>query len=147
MKKIFIIWMLVMLGFSSVSQDKTGYQTKLESLFELSGTEETFKVAINQTMGMFKQQYANVPMEVWDKVETRFLKTSLGELTTMLVPVYEKHLSESDLDEIIQFYESPVGQKYALKTHMIMQESMQVGQTWGMKIGEQLTKELEAEGY
>ena len=52
-----------------------------------------------------------------------------------------------DLKEIIRFYQTPVGQKFAKSTPLIMQESMQIGQQWGMKLGLEITKKLEEKGY
>ncbi|MFB6340433.1 hypothetical protein ACE1ET_01865 [Saccharicrinis sp. FJH62] len=54
----------------------------------LSGSEETFKVAINQIIAIYRQQSATFPVEVWETMETEFLKTSMDDLVEMLVPVY-----------------------------------------------------------
>jgi hypothetical protein len=50
-------------------------------------------------------------------------------------------------EKIIEFYQTPVGKKYAEKTPLIMQESMQVGQQWGMKIGQEFQNKLQEQGY
>lgn len=39
-------------------------------------------------------------------------------------PVYDKYFSASDLEAIIQFYESPAGKKYVSTTSILMQESL-----------------------
>ena len=96
---------------------------------------------------MFKEQKSAVPDSVWTAFEVEFSKTSMDELVTMLVPVYQKHLTENDLQGMIEFYQTPVGKKYAQKTPLIMQESMQVGQQWGMKVGEAFDEKLRAKGY
>jgi len=75
------------------------------------------------------------------------MKASIDELVEMLAPVYKKHLSEDDLDKIIQFYNTPVGKKLAEATPAITQESMQVGQQWGMKVGQIVADKLEKAGY
>ena len=51
------------------------------------------------------------------------------------------------MEEMIKFYQTPVGQKYANSSPMIMQESMQIGQQWGMKLGQEFTKKLKEKGY
>ncbi len=147
MKNILLLLFLLTIGHTLLGQSETGYQKKLEKMFVLIGTEETFKVAVTQMMSMFKMEKSNVPPEVWERVENNFLNASMEELTVMLVPVYQKYLTESDLEEIIAFYESPVGKKYASKTPEIVQESMVIGQEWGMQINAKLIKELEEEGY
>jgi hypothetical protein len=43
-----------------------------------------------------------------------------------MVPVYQKHLTESDLNAVIAFYSSPVGQKIRREMPMIMAEGMRV---------------------
>jgi hypothetical protein len=45
-----------------------------------------------------------------------------------MVPIYQKHLSQSDLDAIIAFYSSPVGQKLLKEQRAMMAEGMQAGQ-------------------
>lgn len=70
-----------------------------------------------------------------------------GQLINMILPVYQKHLTEADLKGIIAFYETPVGKKYAEKTLLITQESMLAGQEWGKKIGEKVTDKLRDKGY
>jgi len=148
MKNILAIVALFMLfSFTTFAQDDKAYENKLSEMFEASGSEETFKAAINQMLGMYKSQKTNVPTEVWNELEKEFLKTSMTDLVKMLVPVYKKHLTESDIDGLIKFYRSPIGQKFAKKTPLITQESMQVGQQWGMAIGQNFAAKMKAKGY
>ena len=104
-----------------------------------------YKSAINQMFVMFKSQ-KDVPAEVWNDLEKEFLNTSMNELVEMLAPVYAKHLTKKDLEDLIQFYNTPVGKKFAQKSPFIMQESMQVGQQWGMKIGNDFQTKLKEKG-
>jgi len=116
-------------------------------MFEVSGTEGSYQAAIKQMFSMFKQQYSNVEVEIWTDLEKEFSKTSLNELTKMLVPVYSKYMTLEDLNELIKFYNTPTGKKYAKSTPLIMQESMQIGQQWGMKIGQDFEKKMKDRGY
>lgn len=43
-----------------------------------------------------------------------------------MVPVYQRHLTKSDSDELIAFYSSPVGQKVLRELPAITSEAMQV---------------------
>ncbi|CAG4998204.1 hypothetical protein DYBT9275_01953 [Dyadobacter sp. CECT 9275] len=145
----FIVTVLICLLTSSISfgQSDPAYQKKLQKMFEVSGSEQTYKVAIQQMFQMFKQQKANVPENVWTEFEGEFLKTSIKDLVTMLEPVYQKHLTIDELQKIIEFYDTPTGKKFAEKTPFIMQESMQIGQQWGMKIGQEFQEKMKAKGY
>ena len=148
MKTITIISALFFITFGlSFGQTDTEFKAKLKSMFEVSGSEETYQTVIKQMISMYKQQFNNVPEETWDDLEKEFLKTSMDDLVDMLVPVYSRHLTLDDIQKIIEFYQTPVGKKYAEKTPLIMQESMQVGQQWGMKIGQEFQEKLQEEGY
>jgi len=145
MKKTIIILITILSCNLSFSQENSEYSKELLHMFEVSGTEESYKAAIKQIMGMYREQYTGLGQELWDELESEFMKTSLDDLTKMLTPIYQKYLSIDDLKGIIKFYESPVGLNYAEHTPMIMQESMQVGQQWGAKISEQLMERIKAE--
>jgi hypothetical protein len=43
-----------------------------------------------------------------------------------MVPVYQSHLSESDLDEIVAFYSSAVGQKVIREMPAMTAEAMNI---------------------
>lgn len=146
-KLLLLIALFFCLSVSSIAQVDKNYNDTLKSLFEVSGTESTYQVAIQQMFGMYKEMYTEVDASTWDELELEFSKTSLNELTKMLAPVYKKYLSIDDLNEIIRFYNSPVGKKFAENTPLIMQESMQIGQEWGKKIGEEFLKKMEERGY
>ncbi|UTW62758.1 DUF2059 domain-containing protein [bacterium SCSIO 12741] len=123
------------------------YVKKLNKYFELNGTEETFETVVEQMMEQMKSTRTDVPAEIWDEFSQEMQKTSLKDLTKMLAPVYYKHLTEADLDKLNAFYQSDVGKKLAEKTPIITQESMAIGQQWGLQIAEKVIKELEKKGY
>lgn len=132
---------------TSFAQADAAYTRSLKKMFEASGTEQTFETAITQMMGMFKQQMPDVDASLWDDMEKEFLKTSINDLVEMLAPVYIKYMTQEDLDEMIRFYQSPVGKKFAKNTPLIMQESMQVGEQWGQQIGIKMEQRLKEKGY
>src|SRR5215469_14079814 len=49
----------------------------------------------------------------------------IDEMLDTMVPVYQRHLSKSDLEAVIAFYSSPVGQKLLREQPQMVQESMQ----------------------
>lgn len=51
----------------------------------------------------------------------------LDEMVEGMVPIYRRHLSRTDVDEIIRFYSSSVGQKLLREQPQMIQEGMQVG--------------------
>ena len=148
MKKIYFLGLLLLSFYQfASSQSDEKYKETLIELFRVSHTEQTYEAAVKQMFSMFRQQQSNVPTEIWVDLEKEMNKTSMDDLISMLIPVYSKHLTIEDLNELIKFYESPVGQKYAEKNPLIMQESMQVGQHWGQKIGMEFVNKLKEKGY
>ncbi|UCH13121.1 MAG: DUF2059 domain-containing protein [Bacteroidales bacterium] len=148
MKRLTTIIPLILLTFGlTFGQVDPEFKAALKNMFEVSGSEETYKTVIRQMVSMFKTQFANVPEGHWNDLENEFLQTSLDDLVDMLVPVYSKHLTLEDLQKIIEFYHTPTGKKYAEKTPLITQESMQIGQQWGMQIGQDFQNKLKEKGY
>jgi len=146
-KTLLILSLFFCLIMTAFSQSDSNYEKSLKQMFDLAGTEATFSVAIDQMMGIFKQQYTQVDSTVWNGLADEFKNASLDDLTAMLLPVYQKHLTIDDLNSIIEFYQSPVGKKFATATPLITQESMQIGQEWGMQIGLDFAKKMEEMGY
>ncbi|HEX3154523.1 MAG TPA: DUF2059 domain-containing protein [Candidatus Angelobacter sp.] len=51
----------------------------------------------------------------------------LDEMVEATVAVYRRHLTKSDVEEMIRFYAGPVGQKVLQEQPKMLQESMQAG--------------------
>ena len=153
MKKILFILVFV-LGVSVVTMAQTAqnqpskeYVAELKKMIVLSGSDATFKVMIPQMFAMMKQQLPNVPAEFWTETEKEMMKTLVDDLVGMLAPIYQKHLTLKDLQEIVKFYESPIGKKMAAAQPAIASDSMKVGQQWGMNIAMKVQEALKAKGY
>jgi len=89
----------------------------------------------------FKQYVANATPEQLKKADNiadeLFQGWPIDEMVDAMIPIYQKHLSQSDLDAILTFYASPGGQKLLKETPAIMAEAMQVGGEIGRRrIGE-----------
>ncbi len=148
MKKVLAIALLFYVSLTSFAQQADDeYKSTLNHMFKVSGTEQAYQAAIQQMFSMYKQQYTNVDASVWEEFEKEFSKTSIDDLTEMLVPVYQKYMTVDDLKGLIEFYETPLGKKYASNSPMIMQESMQIGQQWGMKLGQEFAEKMKEKGY
>lgn len=146
MKKALIILALIVVCVNLQAQTSS-YSVTLKKYMEASGSLAAFKSAVTGMMSNFKTMNSSVPDEVWKELESEFLGTSVDDLVTMLAPVYEKHLTEADLNDIIKFYHSPVGKKLAEKTPAITEESMQAGQEWGQAVAQKVMQKLKEKGY
>ena len=148
MTKRILLSALMFIGcLSAFGQVNEEYKKTLKKVFEVTGSEKTYEVAIKQIFTAYKQQFPSVETRMWDELEKEFQKTSLSSLTDLLVPVYSKYMTIEDLQELIKFYETPVGKKYAQNVPFITQESIQIGQQWGMKLGQDIEKKIKEKGY
>jgi hypothetical protein len=58
-------------------------------------------------------------------VDDEFKKIGMEDLIQDVVPIYQKHLSRSDVEAVIRFYSSPVGQKIRREQPAMARESLQ----------------------
>jgi hypothetical protein len=97
----------------------------------------------------FKRQVPDATPEQLAKVD-KMCDTILGsmpvdEMMDAVVPIYQKHLTKTDLAAITAFYSSPAGQKILKELPAIMSEAMQAGGEIGRKAAEAKMKELDAQ--
>lgn len=67
---------------------------------------------------------------------------SVDVLMTTLIPIYDRHYSKEDIEGLIQFYQSPLGQKLAKNLPEIARESQQVGSQLGQNLGRESVQEV-----
>jgi len=115
-------------------------QQDIRKLMELTGAAKVGQQIAAQMIPMFKQSNPQVPQKFWDDVMKEFDAKSMIDL---IVPIYDKHLTHDDVKGLIAFYQSPLGRKMTSVMPQIAQESMQVGQQWGMQIAQRVQKRLE----
>ena len=72
---------------------------------------------------------------------------NLGDMIELVVPLYAKYLSHGDILELIRFYESPTGRRFADVQPQLIQESIQAGEIWGEACSNTLRRKLQQRGY
>jgi hypothetical protein len=68
----------------------------------------------------------------------------LNELIEAMVPIYRRHLNKSDVDEVVRFYSSTVGQKLLREQPQMIQEGMQAGVEIQQKRMDQMMAKIRA---
>lgn len=143
MKKISIT--LLFCGFLTCgfSQSVTKIDN-IKKLLELTGSGKLGVQMGQRMVGSFKNNYPNVPEAFWND----FLKEFNSDvLINMIIPIYDKYYTESDIKELTEFYQSPLGKKMIATMPQIAEESMQVGQVWGKEMGEKIFTNLKEKGF
>jgi hypothetical protein len=93
-------------------------------------TLDAMKVQVkNGAEQMFREKIAAPTAEqlkaINNIVNEAFGDLSMDDLIRDVVPVYQKHLTRSDVAALIAFYSSPVGQKLRREQGPMMRESME----------------------
>jgi hypothetical protein len=114
-------------------------EKKIRRVLEVTGAQRMMLQVAGQMIASFKKAHPDVPEEFWSRFEEKF---GSAELIDQLVPIYDKYYSKEDLDGLLAFYESPVGQKVLKTMPQVMQESMQIGQAWGQRKAVEVIKEI-----
>ena len=65
-----------------------------------------------------------------------------SSVTDMLISIYAKYLTKTDVEQLITFYRSPVGKRLASVTPALTLESAKIGQQWGESIAPGLQSRL-----
>jgi hypothetical protein len=72
-------------------------------------------------------------------------KFDVQQLLDMAVPIYDRHLSHEEIKGLIQFYQTPLGQKTVKALPMITTEVMEQSRKMGEGLGRQSMLEVLAE--
>ncbi len=116
-------------------------------MLELNGSKESYDMVFEQIVTQMKYSMPNVSDENWAKVKEDVFDKQITELNKKLVPIYKKHFTLDEIKNIVAFYQTETGKKLAQKNGVIAQESMAIGQQWGMQLGQAIQNYISTKGY
>lgn len=123
----------------------SGTAATIRRLLALSGS---VKLALTGMEAMIPAQRAanpRIPAVFWEAFFAR-ARRDTTQLVELLIPIYASHLSRAELEELVRFYQTPLGRRLAAVQPLISQESVQAGQGWGAAIGRQVAESLAQAG-
>lgn len=143
MKKVILIIIIYSLSSNCFSQTPATKE-HIKTLLEMTGAGKIGVQVMDNMIATFKKSAPNVPNEIWDE----FMKDVKPEaLIDLIIPVYAKYYTDEDINQLIDFYRTPLGKKVVERMPSISQESYQLGAEWGKKLGAQAVKKLQEKGY
>jgi len=137
----------------------------IKKLLELIRLEEVVMLAAENTLEQFfpilKEATAQNNQAVSETVFVILKSSTLalvkrqisaeGGLMDSVVPLYDKHYTQSEIQSLIQFYETPLGKKVTALRPAIAKEGMVVAEEWvnflKPVLVQALARSLEKEGY
>ena len=131
----------------STGQKAAETTTKRESirkLLEITGTPKLGLELAQRIIASMKRRHPNVPEKFWDEFEDEMSEEAFIE---RIVPVYADNFSKEEIERLIEFYKTDVGQKYVEKLPTLTRASMSAGRQWGRKMGQRVVEKLKRRGY
>lgn len=139
-KRLFSIACII--SIVSVGAQAQSSRAKVQELMQAMDMQATGKATLNMMFDQLKKMplASGTADNFWDN----FIKEiDYNEFIEMYIPIYQKHFTDAEIDELIAFYNSPIGKKFVAKTPYITSESMAAGQEWGMKVATKVMEKLQ----
>lgn len=145
-EKVCAALVLALIGFTAdapaaLAQEITHEEELARQLLAVTGAGAMGEQVMTQMIQAFQSSNPTVSHEFWDQF---LAQVDLEELVELVVPVYVKHFTPEEMEATISFYSTPIGQSMLQKMPVVLQESMQAGQQWGLELGKRIAEELEA---
>ncbi|WP_299619530.1 DUF2059 domain-containing protein [Pelagibius sp.] len=160
LKRLAIVLIIAVLpatyaGAAGAQSAKAEKARELFRVFQAEGMmEQMFEAAFAQMNTMTQQMHPELPSEVSTIIHDEVLavlKESMPLLIDEVAEVYERVFTEEELDGMLAFYKSPIGQSMIKKMPAMMAETVQMSQRWGMALFQDLPgrveERLRQEGY
>lgn len=122
---------LVALSLSLPVWAETAKVESVQKLMDITGAANVGQIMMSQMMPALKQAIPDASESFWQDIQAEM---NFDKMIVEIIPVYQQHLSEEDIQAILQFYTTPAGKNLISSQPAIMQQSMQIGQQWGQKI-------------
>ncbi|MFA6567962.1 MAG: DUF2059 domain-containing protein [Victivallales bacterium] len=132
---LFISLSFVMVGGDAQNplKEKEGKKEKAVKVLKISGAAQTYIEALLEGI-----KQAPIPFE--DKELYSKFATS-DSIMDYFVPVYMEKYTEEELDAMIDFYSSPVGQSIVKKSLPVVIELRKASMQWGMQMSVRVNSE------
>ncbi len=135
MKIYHLLLLLTLCSNFKINAQENTFDSKVQKMLELNGTKSAFETSLDQTIALEKEEeQEGISSGFYESLKKEMKENGYNELLVELIPIYKKHYTELEIDKMIGFLESKVGQKMVQKGPIIMEESMAVG----TKVGEQI---------
>src|SRR6266516_608567 len=127
---------LVIIAFAAQAQDKPSRAVdpaaaaSARKVLAATGATKLMLGNLDSMIASQRQSSPQIPAAFWDAFMAH-ARRDTTRLIDMLVPIYASHLTQSELEELLRFYMSPIGRRLTAVQPAILQESTQAGQNWG----------------
>lgn len=119
-------------------------ESKVRELLRLTGSVNIGFQMRDKILDTFKRVMPQVPAEVWNDFSA---ECDPRELEDAIVPLYLANFTAEELDAMLVFYHSPVGEKLLRKQPEIFRASSEAGRKWATDLTFRLRARLTEKGF
>ena len=134
---------LVLAGCTGQALAAQPSEQQVRQLMDAVGMGRMLSQMNSQMAGVMQNALPCVPASYWQGFVDA---NATNQLIGRMVPVYQKHFTAEDIDGLLKFYRSPLGQKVITQMPATMAEGMQIGKQWGQERGQQMISQLQSQG-
>ena len=145
---LFLIVLPVALHAQSGAGDKGLDANQLglaKRLVQASGAEAIIMKSLELALPAQRAQNPTINPEFWNRFTAK-ARAEVRVLVDSLAPIYGRRFSKAELEQLVAFYESPVGRHVVADQGDIAQESQELGIRWGTRLGAAIAVEMANEG-
>jgi len=135
MKHYFAIIITFIIFSLTSAYAETASPTSVKDLLNKTGSGQMGVQAMQQMLPALKKMVPDAPEKFWQDF---MAEVSPNDLVNMVIPIYQKHLTQKEIHDINAFYDTPAGKKLIRVQPYIVQESMAAGQIWGQNIAQKV---------
>jgi hypothetical protein len=128
----------------AVPRHLSAKQKDIRELLDILGVAKGARDVANNILPAYRSMFPKAPDSFWENFESEIKEDEFVEL---LEPIYDKHLKHEDLRQILGFYRSSVGKRFAQTMPSVRFEAMQAGQIWSQQLVQRLETALKKKGY
>lgn len=118
-------------------------EAQVRDLMQVMGVQQSLGMMNQQITAVMAQKLPCVPASYWGSFIDQPNSTTL---MNGMIPAFQKHFTAEDIDGLLKFYRSPLGQKVIKEMPQVMAENVKLNQQWGQQRGAQMIDQLKTQG-
>lgn len=134
MKKFIFTLSFLAFSLASFAQQPETFEAKAVKLIKMTAGQQ-FDIMTEPIVEM-------VPEKNREAFKKELAASTEGLYKKMAV-VYTESFTEKEIDEILEFYATPVGKKMVAITPELTKKGMEIGQAWGMELQPLMAKYMQ----
>lgn len=133
---------LVLLSFALPAQAGGGTRDKIIQLIKMDGAVAVADAVIDRQRPLVRKNFLAQHPGIANKTADAYVDAFAAELTArrdefieLIAVVYAETFTPAEIDDLLAFHASPLGQKFRAATPAIFLASSRAGTAWGKKHG------------